>query len=399
MPGLRVQIDDVRHIGDTGAANTSSGRSDGHALLLTPADQFGHAEHETVHLKLLENPHLLRDRTAEGGLLLRRDYPGAEFFLELSLHRLHKLLAVRFPGAVQNRILDRGIQLQLLGQVVQQIRVFDCGHIVLFRQGSLCPEQVHQLIVGFIAEVEGILVPVGLVLGHEKCRTALRFVWRGAVGIRPGNEWLAVALCKLRKPLIVRNLIRMVMGLNLQKVVFPNQFRISWMILRQAVQGRCETGACGEDIFGDSQELVKAETVVVVKVLLVTGTADQLVQFPDSVHVPRQQNRVVIVPYLFFQRLRQVDFHGVYVPDSRLLAGGPLFRPVQRLSVFGDGQGFLPVCHGQVHVVLRLGAAVQQAVFGMAVVHDVSSYKASPPCNFEAVQIGVQIGRGAVACR
>ena len=69
VPRFRIQVDDACDVGDAGAADRTSRRADGVAMLSTPADKFRHGEHEAVHAQLAEDAHFLVNSFAESLLL------------------------------------------------------------------------------------------------------------------------------------------------------------------------------------------------------------------------------------------------------------------------------------------------------------------------------------------
>ena len=164
MPCLRVQVDNVSHVGRPGAANGTTGRANGHPIFLAPANQVRHGEHEPAHLQLLENSKLLLDGGTESRLLLTRNHAGVELVIErLPGSGLENPL-VLLLGTVQNGILDRTVQLEVLTQRCNLIGVLDGGVILVLGQRSLLGKHIQKLVHRLVGEVEGVLVTVGFAL-------------------------------------------------------------------------------------------------------------------------------------------------------------------------------------------------------------------------------------------
>ena len=69
------------------------------------------------------------------------------------------------------------------------------------------------------------------------------------------------------------------------------------MVRRQLVQRRGQAGTGGEDVVREGQELVEGDPVDVVEVVLLTGAADEIVEFQDPVPILGKKHSMVIVPF------------------------------------------------------------------------------------------------------
>ena len=248
VPFFGVQVDDVRDIGDTGTADGTSGRTNGNTILPTPTDELRHTEDVTGHIDLLEDPQLLRQARLEpSDLALRNDTP-FHLIVELGPGGFHQLLPVGLAVAVELRVLQGKIQLEVLNHIGKDIGILDGLHPHGLRNGVLLAKGIHQLVVALIGQVEGILVTVGLLLGIHQNASALRFVRAQTVGICPSDERFLILLGENGELLVEENLVPVEVRLDFQKVIALDQLLIPRIFDIQLVQRRGKTGAGGDNV-------------------------------------------------------------------------------------------------------------------------------------------------------
>ena len=220
VPRLGIQVNDVGNVGHPRAAHTASGCANGHALLLAPGDELAHGKHKAVHVELAEDPHLLLNGREKGRFLLWRNDAGGQLILEFPLHRLRELLCVRLPGPIQDGVLNGGVQLEGFTGGRHAIGVLNGLQKDCLWKRTLPAEGIHQLIVGLVGKVKGVLVPVTFVLGLHQDGPALGFVRGKTVGVCPGDERFTQPAGQVQQPPVKSHLVGVGVGLDLQVVVF-----------------------------------------------------------------------------------------------------------------------------------------------------------------------------------
>ena len=139
-------------------------------------------------MELAEDPHLLLNGRAKSRFLLWWNNAGGQLVLEFLLHSLREFLCVRLPGPIQDGVLNGGVQLERLARSSHAVGVLDGLQKDCLWKRTLPAEGIHQLSVGLVGEVKGILVPVALALGLIEDGPALGLVRGKTVGVCPGDE-------------------------------------------------------------------------------------------------------------------------------------------------------------------------------------------------------------------
>ena len=129
-------------------------------------------------MQLAENTHFLINGGTERVLLCQRDDAAFQLFQEHALDGLGKNRVVLFPAAVQDWIFNGFVQIEWLDHISHAVGVLDGLKKNLLGQRVLCAEGGNQLVIGFIGQIESVLVGVALALILDHPVAALRLVGR-----------------------------------------------------------------------------------------------------------------------------------------------------------------------------------------------------------------------------
>ena len=320
MVSYRVHINDVGHISYARAANRTAIGADRNIVIAAPRNNLRHGEHEAGHICLVERFKLFLDILTERFFLLAWDYTGGKFFIQHSPCDLMEFFLVRFTRTAGNGILGRLVKCKVFHTVCHTVGVLNGFHIRPTRYGVLLFISRYQFVIGLPSKIHVFFAFVILILIVHQYRTAFGFIRRRAMGIRSCNERFSQALCKLEQIAVILDLLWDIVMLNLKVVIGFGKPQILFMAMRESPQRRSNTGADFDNVWADSQKLIKGDAGIVVRMIGSGCKLNQLIQFQYAVIVFSKKHGVIVIPDLFLQGFSQINFNAVNELDSFLLA-------------------------------------------------------------------------------